>query len=126
MIATIAAPLLGRTHPDNPDKDNFVVSAPLAGHHQRNDLDHGAYVTFAVRGRDGGSQAEVDESGLVGALRAAGGGSTRPFVAHTLSNTGHDASEDGAGRGTPLTADRGAVRRLTEVECERLQGFPDN
>lgn len=71
---------------------------------------------------------------------------------HTLTAEGFDASEDGTGRGTPIvafnarqdpdfwiertglldtdgatnginTAD--GVRRLTPVECERLQGFPD-
>lgn len=76
-------------------------------------------------------------------------------VAHTLKAEGADASEDGAGRGTPIVCfsskDYGAdasfdlapthshanagvmpavltsaVRRLTPVECERLQGFPDN
>lgn len=84
-------------------------------------------------------------------------------TAHTLRGTGFDASEDGTGRGTPLTVCsvslrgreggataelggdmagtlrasggggdkahamvRGLVRRLTPVECERLQGFPDN
>lgn len=87
-------------------------------------------------------------------------------VAHTLTAEGFDASEDGAGRGTPIVnapsygfnwqngggygkandglgvtfeatgplqrcntpavASRMAVRRLTPVECARLQGFPDN
>ena len=72
-------------------------------------------------------------------------------AAHTLRGEGFDASEDGTGRGTPLvpvacdvadTLSVGAnqttgfktdiaavgmqVRRLTPVECERLQGFPDN
>ena len=76
-------------------------------------------------------------------------------VAHALRGEGFDASEDGTGRGTPLVAcidsqlgfeveacttlrrDPGglgysvnsppwAVRRLTPVECERLQAFPDN
>jgi len=92
-------------------------------------------------------------------------------VTHTLTNEGHDASEDGTGRGTPIVVqplalrgrdggaeleagepgapynalragdgDGGAsrnslisvkqhaetiVRRLTEMECERLQGFAD-
>ncbi len=76
-------------------------------------------------------------------------------VAHALRGEGFDASEDGTGRGTPLvpvsvhgTQDpdvqvniahtlgrnsgqenavftRWAVRRLSTVECERLQGFPD-
>jgi DNA (cytosine-5)-methyltransferase 1 len=81
--------------------------------------------------------------------------------AHTLTSEGFDASEDGTGRGTPITpafkpvginggevsfalrangsrsGDKGdggintsfainpfGVRRLTPVECEKLQGFP--
>lgn len=71
---------------------------------------------------------------------------------HALRSAGADASEDGAERGTPITAfhltqdpissethtpalsktSGGAgiltsrVRRLTPRECERLQGFPDD
>lgn len=79
------------------------------------------------------------------------------FVTHTLRGEGHDASEDGTGRGVPLcvgfqssqsgfrevethatldsnngsrrhngVATRQGVRRLMPIECERLQGFPDN
>ena len=77
------------------------------------------------------------------------------MVAHTLRSNGFDASEDGTGRGVPLGAtafnarqdpdvsgsmthpldtdghsvaialQTMQVRRLTPVECERLQGFPD-
>lgn len=58
-------------------------------------------VAVALRGRDGGATAELgDECG--GALRAGGGGGDK---AHVL--------------------ERMAVRRLTPMECERLQGFPD-
>lgn len=77
-------------------------------------------------------------------------------ITHALTAEGHDASEDGTGRGTPIVpvafgetgggvgvgenlspsirAGDGsartavaatAVRRLTPLECERLQGFPD-
>lgn len=51
-----------------------------------------------------------------------------PDVAHTLRGEGFDAGEDGTGRGTPIIPVQAAtmpVRRLTPVECERLQGFPD-
>jgi DNA (cytosine-5)-methyltransferase 1 len=76
------------------------------------------------------------------------------LVAHSLRGEGFDASEDGTGRGTPLipVADTltsnwhksngaiagnnagminpvfhgHAVRRLTPMECERLQGFSDS
>ena len=53
-------------------------------------------------------------------------------VTHSLTSEGHDAGEDGTGRGTPIVATGfymthadTTVRRLTETECERLQGFPD-
>ena len=70
------------------------------------------------------------------------------LVTHALTCEGHDASEDGTGRGTPLVFQQNqrneirimkqagmkqqnylhlnGVRRLTPTECERLQGFPDN
>ena len=60
------------------------------------------------------------------------------WVAHTLQGGGFDlCGGDGqvapslqtgggkAGRGYPAVAEEWAVRRLTPVECERLQGFPD-
>lgn len=52
-------------------------------------------------------------------------------ITHPLTSEGADGSEDGTGRGTPLvvaaplTAGTAMVRRLTPLECERLQGFPD-
>ena len=47
-------------------------------------------------------------------------------VTHTLTADGSDGSEDGTGRGTPIIASGSAVvRRLTPLECERLQNFPD-
>ena len=74
------------------------------------------------------------------------------IITHALRGEGYDASEDGTGRGVPLTfkhnmsypswgsdlsetlqaenplavAHNYAVRRLTPRECERLQGFPDD
>jgi DNA (cytosine-5)-methyltransferase 1 len=41
-----------------------------------------------------------------------------PHVTHAL--------RDGNSEGTPAVLQSMAVRRLTPVECERLQGFPDN
>jgi hypothetical protein len=96
---------------------------------------------FALRAGDGGSS----RSQLVSI--------TGP-VTHALTSEGADASEDGGtGRGTPIIgfshtagidqqpsesvfptikaghdgmpATATAVRRLTPLECERLQGFPD-
>lgn len=38
---------------------------------------------------------------------------------------GHDAGEDGTGRGVPMVTAAMSVRRLTPNECARLQAFPD-
>ena len=56
----------------------------------------------SLRGREGGATAELGGP-VAGTLRAATGGGDKP---HALQKM--------------------AVRRLTPVECERLQGFPDN
>jgi DNA (cytosine-5)-methyltransferase 1 len=62
----------------------------------------GQLVAFSLRGRDEGAVPEVHKDGqTIGSLRASGGGSSRDYVAHTI------------------------IRRLTPVECERLQGYPD-
>lgn len=99
-------------------------------------------VAFSLRGRDGESQAELDGE-VVSALRAADGGSTRPFPAYNIypaSGQGADLEASSATISPAVTSvthgsmtDRGTriveewdVRRLTVVECERLQGFPDN
>lgn len=57
-------------------------------------------VAFDMRGREGGAQFEGPHE--TANIRAANGGSSRSYV-----------------------ATQWAVRRLTPVECERLQGFPD-
>ena len=59
-------------------------------------------VAVSLRGRDGGATAELgDEVG--NALRASGGGGDKAYMLAQM-----------------------AVRRLTPIECERLQGFPDD
>ena len=55
-------------------------------------------VAMNLRGRDGGAMPELAD---VASMRSASGGSSRSYVAGM------------------------SVRRLTPVECERLQGFPD-
>lgn len=57
-------------------------------------------VAFDLRGREGGAQFEGPHDAAN--IRAASGGSSRSYVATNW-----------------------AVRRLTPLECERLQGFPD-
>lgn len=141
---------------------NLVVARPLkAGGNDRQDESHETYVV---------AQCHGGNVGPLGTLRAGNGsltggvpfvaraltapssprfdGDTENFVvAHTLTAEGHDASEDGTGRGVPLVTAhtlRGnhcgvgqghnttyipssmGVRRLTPRECERLQGLPDD
>ena len=57
-------------------------------------------IAFNLRGREGGAMPELSD---VASLRSASGWSGRSYV-----------------------ADEFVVRRLTPVECERLQGFPDD
>ena len=57
-------------------------------------------MAFDLRGREGGAMPEGPHD--TANIRAASGGSSRSYVAWPWS-----------------------VRRLTPVECERLQGFPD-
>ena len=58
-------------------------------------------VAYDMRGRDGGSQFEGPHD--TANIRAGSGGSSRSYVVH-----------------------RYALRRLTPLECIRLQGFPDD
>lgn len=73
-------------------------------------------VAFKLRGREGGAVPEVEPDGISPTLSAAAGGSTRPFVAQ------HGAPGALVDRAGPAGW---IIRRLTPVECERLQGFPD-
>jgi DNA (cytosine-5)-methyltransferase 1 len=89
------------------------------------------YVAFNLRGREGGSQAEMTDQA---SLRSASGGSSRSYVAVGLDEE-QNAVEDGMGcprahssggfEGSVMTPAL-QVRRLLPVECCRLQGFPDN
>lgn len=95
-------------------------------------------VAINLRGRDGGSAAEMSD---VASVRAASGGASRSFVAVAIqedkqngvsvSDIAGSVRSDAPGSqpcGTLVGQfhDAGmAVRRLTPLECERLQGYPD-
>lgn len=88
----------------NNHRGEIEVATALSSHggsHGRLDFKTETLIAFSVRGRAGGSQAEVEGEDVAPALRASPGGSSRNFVAYDT------------------------VRRLTPLECERLQGFPD-
>ncbi len=91
-------------------------------------------VAYSFSCKDHGADAIAD---LAPTMRAMGHGASHANaggqlavcvtgdVTHALRADGFDASEDGTGRGTPMVVQAMAVRRLTPIECERLQGFPD-
>jgi len=83
------------------DAANDLSPTLRAADHSKSHANSGAppAVAFDLRGREGG--ANLENIGDTAALRAASGGSNRSYVASS------------------------AVRRLTPMECERLQGFPD-
>ncbi len=100
-------------------------------------------VAVALRGREGGATIELgDEVGHC--LRASSGGGDKPHVLAPVAfqprhysereRMGGEPSEvrhtlsaaSGQGDSSPHVATAMQVRRLTPVECERLQGFPDN
>jgi DNA (cytosine-5)-methyltransferase 1 len=97
-------------------------------------------VAFALRGREDGAVPEVEGDGdTVGTLRAADGGSSRDYIAsafnfeHGLAPHGSIAPSDTVAtltesehKGHSAVHAGSAVRRLTPVECERLQGYRDN
>jgi len=93
----------------------------------------GSAIAFALRGREGGAQAEAHDA--VSALRSASGGATRDFVAFDTTQITSpnnrsnpqvgDPCHPLAASAHPSSIAGWAVRRLTPTECERLQGFPD-
>ncbi|MCK4901407.1 MAG: DNA (cytosine-5-)-methyltransferase [Anaerolineales bacterium] len=93
---------------------------------------HVPAIAVSLRGREGGATAEL--SGEVSpALRCGGGGGDKPHVlteaADTLTSHWHNSNGAKAGNNAgminPVISNMG-VRRLTPIECERLQGFPDD
>jgi len=122
-----------------------VVVAPLmAGKNgPRYDLDGGAYIPFVQNSRD--EVRVFDETNgaqISGSISARPGIKQQTFLAYNIvpeSGQGADLRASEIDTATAITAtyakghDRGvrivqpnAVRRLTPLECERLQGFPDN
>jgi DNA (cytosine-5)-methyltransferase 1 len=98
-------------------------------------------MTLAIRGRDGESMLEVRTDGLANAILTPNGGRAgmgvgaiaAPVAYRTSGNCGAwetgettDALVTSTDPNSHVVASKGmAVRRLTVVECARLQGFDD-
>lgn len=119
----LAASLRSRSHRPgvNPpgrggeDDMNLILADALTTRH------------FSDRG-DGSDNSKLVVAATLNCSSQQGGFRSEPgehlTITHTL-RAEHDGSEDGTGRGTPITPIAQGVRRLTPTECERLQGFPD-
>jgi DNA (cytosine-5)-methyltransferase 1 len=93
-------------------------------------------VAVALRGREGGATAELGDE-VQNCLRASQGGGDKPHVlAPVAIGWDEELNASAEQSGTLLRGGQGGrhdgvmtpamqVRRLTPVECERLQGFPD-
>lgn len=89
----------------DPDANHELAHTLGRNHGQENAIITEPY-TIAIRGREEGSTVEVRNDGTANALLTPDGGR--------------------AGMGVGAVGWGMQVRRLTPVECERLQGFPDN
>lgn len=122
------------------ESEAFVVHGtqdPDVRHEQahtlgRNNGMENALLAFSCKdhGADAGDLAPTLRAMGHGASHANAGGQVAACITgditHTLKAEGFDASEDGTGRGQPMPLGGAGVRRLTPIECERLQGFPDD
>ena len=138
-VNLVAAPLAANRESGwraNGGEETFVpVARPLkSGGNDRQDNSHETYVLARALTAPASPRYDGDtETFVVPTLRtnqrnnSNGGTEAQMLVAHALTAEGHDASEDGTGRGVPLVASAlSGVRRLTPVEAERLQGLPDD
>ena len=90
-----------------------------------------------LRGREGGSTAELGDE-VQNCLRASGGGGDKAHVLAPVAVDFRNMQESDAFstmqakktgyslNAMPAVRQAMQVRRLTPVECERLQGFPDS
>jgi DNA (cytosine-5)-methyltransferase 1 len=95
------AHVLGR---NNGQENAVMVMENQRGEFRTDDIEQPA--TLALRGRGGAPQLETRSDGTANTLLTPNGGR--------------------GGMGVGAIAKGMEVRRLTPVECERLQGFPDN
>lgn len=121
-------------------KDGLAITEDATGPLDRSQV---KAVAFATRGREEGNVPEVRGDGqTVSTIRGASGGSSRDYLAYVKARRAKDKHDFETWKGGEVTPTLNAfdmsdvrattvipmeygVRRLTPVECERLQGFPD-
>lgn len=151
----VVSPLTRSPYDDNYGREYLLVAATLTKSYAENygrtagnncGIAENHLITHVAfsgreRGDDGrgyGRPPQVFDDGIVGAIDT-----TKPhMVAQTFetrfARNGRGAPSDiaaplkaesggtGRGDGAPCVLEKSSVRRLTPIECERLQGFPDN
>lgn len=131
VVGETARALVGSMHKrHDDDTDTLLVSRPLkAGGNDRQDESHQAYLVASTLtqewdrgprgdGRDNLIAATLNAGGNSGGFRTEPGDHQQGIAFTLRSDPG------GIGQGHNTTYPDG-VRRLTPLECERLQGFPD-
>jgi len=112
---------------DSPAKGSGETSFCLSTRSERYDPTAQTYIANAITTRQNlpsRTQRRKHEN-LIGTLRTHKDGNGFREMKEGISPTiPARAREDGSGQPIVYTVD--GVRRLTPVECERLQGFPDN
>jgi DNA (cytosine-5)-methyltransferase 1 len=127
--------------PDSDATTGFItvpVAPTVRSHPRPRSADPGNVVPVALRGRESGGQIEAGRPGdpsftLSAAGRALPGVATtagfaenqRGEVTESAISSQLTAGGGKPGQGYPAIRQETAVRRLTPLECERLQGFPD-
>jgi site-specific DNA-cytosine methylase len=130
-VAHVVGALACNTGPNGHDAGNFACNQAVdAGHVLPMAFQQTADCLTAAYGTKWNGNASATNGSLfaaqsIGCFKggqgsAAGGIGYDEHIAPTLS-----AADSGSNR-TPALMQGMAVRRLTPVECERLQGFPDN
>ena len=154
LVPMIVAPLTRNPCGDNESRESLLIPVAFTCKDYGGDAGEISPTLRAMEFGDthanGGGQVAVcfaqntrDEVRLIGgdgqitgALAAEAGMKQQNYVAFTQNQAGDVLSgnvfpsmgtnQNATGRNTPKVMDGMAVRRLTPVECERLQGFPDN
>ena len=103
-----------------------MIATTLGSHHGRNDQDSmGAYIFEPLCARNGRGAPEPIAPPLKAQSGRTGKGDSAPVVAYNWQSGGDVRHSFGLPSLHSGQVPAVGVRRLTPLECERLQGFPD-